>query len=218
MEELGYTVLVSPVIAIEAIEAAWPAGTVDAVLATSSQAFRAMPSGWGPQPTVRRVMPLWLVGRRTMDAARERNFLGATHIFANAVGLAMDLKAGNLRGRTVYLAGHDRKPDIETALDVMEQNVELIEMYKAQACEALDPQTVRALAAESVDAALHFSRRSAELFQALVAAANVSPPRTNYCLSADTAAPLSGAGWTTRVSRDPTEDSLVAALAAAEPT
>ncbi len=215
LERLGHRVLVSPVIAIEATGAAWPAGVVDAVLATSGQAFVAISEGWGPTPEARRLVSLWLVGQRTADAARDRGFGGEAHVASNAVSLAFDMGKRRTSGRVVYLAGRDRKPDIETALSVTDQTVEVVETYQASPVAQLGEQAADGLAGGTLDAVLHFSRRSATLFVELLRTNALTGASTvHVCMSDDVAEPFADIGWPVRVAVEPTETSLLAALVA----
>ena len=214
LEGLGHRVLVSPVIAVEATGAAWPDGVVDAVLATSGQAFVTIPADWGPTPEARRLMPMWLVGQRTADVARERGFAGEARVAANAVSLAFEMGKHRGQGRVIYLAGRDRKPDIETALSITDQVVEIVEVYAAKPVKGLEDQAATALANDTLDAVLHFSRRSATLFANLVQEAHIRAKPIHVCLSEDVASPLADAGWSVRVAPEPTEASLISTLAA----
>ena len=217
LEGLGHRVLVSPVIVTAATGAAWPSGVVDAVLATSGKAFIATTEG-GPMPEARRLVPLWLVGQRTEKAARAAGFLGPAYVAPNAVSLAFELSKRRSRNRVVYLAGRNRKPDIETALSVMDQAIDVIEVYEAIAAHRLEDHVAKAIAEDTVDAVLHFSRRSATLFADLVLTANLKVRTLHFCLSADVAEALASKGLTTSVAAEPNEASLIATLSAFDAT
>ena len=127
----GHEAVLAPVIEIIGTGADWPDGTIDAVLATSAHAFAMLESG--PSYEAMRLLPLYLVGARTLEMARERGFEGAATIAANAAELLA--RFGTWPGtprRLLYLAGRDRKPDIETALDVAGQHLQVIEVYEAR--------------------------------------------------------------------------------------
>ena len=157
---------------------------------------------------------MWLVGRRTEEAARRRGFLGSAYVAPNAVSLAFEMGKRRGPGRIVYIAGRDRKPDIEMALTVTEQRVDVVEVYEARSVDRLEERAAAALADGSLDAVLHFSRRSAELFAHLVQRDSLSADTHHLCLSEDVAEPLKNAGWPVRTAAEPTELSLIAALAA----
>lgn len=218
LEALGHRVVVSPVIAIEALNAPWPSGVVDAVLATSGHAFLALADGRGPIREARRLIPLWLVGGRTEVAARANGFEGAAFVAPNAVALAFEMGKRRERNRMVYLAGRDRKPDLEMALKVTEQTVEVSEIYEARATNALSPAAIRLIDSGTLDAVLHFSRRSATLFKELVLRTGLSLNATHLCLSTDVSEPLAAEGWRTIVSDRPTESALLGALERLAPT
>ena len=211
LEARGHIVMLSPVMEMVGIEARWPSGVIDAVLATSGQAFAG--SLGGPSPEARRVLPLYLVGARTAEAAARAGFLGAAQISQNAASLAMAFgKLASRPQRIVYLAGRDRKPDIETALEVIGRSVEVVEVYEARACHAPSPEAVKALRQGGLDGILHFSRRSAGLFTAMASQADVDIRLTaHFCLSDDVAAPLREAGCAEiHISEKPNEADLLA--------
>ena len=117
LEALGHTVFVSPVIDIVSTDVAWPKGVVDALLATSGHAFAALQRTTNLCPETRRLMPLLLVGGRTEESARRAGFHGEAIVEPNATLLVVRI-ADLIRKprRILYLAGRDRKPDIEQAL------------------------------------------------------------------------------------------------------
>ena len=186
----GHDVVLSPVIEIVALEATWPASVVDAVLATSANAFEV--PDFGPAPEARRLMPLFLVGERTVERAREHGFEGASIVAANAAALSLAFGTMAHRPRRlVYLAGRDRKPDIEAALADAGQVVEVLEVYRAQATAALTEEAETAIRAKDLDAVLHYSRRSATLFAELASGRGLDISGLRHlCLSGDVAAPL----------------------------
>ena len=216
----GHEVIAAPLIRIEPLPVLWPGGLVDAVLATSGHAFTALPAGWGPTPEARRLLPLLLVGDRTRACARARDFGGAATVAANATALALGLSKRAVRPRRiVFLAGRDRKPDIEAALRVTKQPFELLETYEARAVGAMDAEAVEALKGGEVDAVLHFSQRSSDLFLAQAASAGFDPAALRHCcLSEDVAKPLQAAGCKRVVTAAaPNEAALLACLAQPAP-
>lgn len=212
LESLGHHVMVSPVIAFEATGAPWPAGAVDAVLATSGQAFAACPAHKGLSPEARRLMPLWLVGQRTHDVARTKNFDGPAFVAANAASLALAIVDIKRAGRILYLAGRDRKNDIETAMSGTDYRLETLEVYEASALRQLQPQSVKALESNLIDVVVHFSRRSAFIYVELVEAIGLKPRALNLCLSEDVTVPVAKAGFPYCLAERPTEASIVETL------
>lgn len=218
LEALGHRVAVSPAIDIVATGSGWPVGVVDAVIATSGQAFVVLDRDAGPSPEARRLLPLYLVGDRTALQAREHGFLGTRIVAPNAASLALALgKLPTWPARPVYLAGRDRKPDLETALDVIGRRPEVIEIYEAREVAALNDEA-RNLLRERVNVGvLHFSRRSARLFlRACEAAALEAQPLRHICLSDDVAGPLREVGCgDIDVAPEPNETALIERIARA---
>ena len=210
---VGHQVSVSPVIAIIPTGAEGPPGVVDALIATSGHAFAAL-DGW-PTPEARRLMPLLLVGQRTADVAREHGFLGPSVVRATTTDLAVAIPdLPRPARRLVYVAGRDRKPDLENALAILGRTLEVVDVYEAQEVEALEPSAVEALQAGRIEGVLHFSRRSAALFIDLARRSGLDVGRpAHFCLSEDVAVPLREAGCATVVVADePNESALLASV------
>ena len=214
LEALGHTALVSPVIDIIATPATWPTGVVDALLATSGHAFLDASAAARPAPEARRLLPLLLVGARTEEAARQRGYAGRAVVEASGALLAERIGGiGRTFQRIVYLAGRDRKPDLERALRMHGTTVEAIETYEARPAETLTDSALAELKAGSIDGVLHFSRRSAALFLALAARAGVEPTTVRHlCLSEDVSVPLRQASCEVDVAEAPNEAALLAGI------
>ncbi len=218
LEASGHSVLSSPVLEMVPTGAQWPAGVIDAVVATSARAFDLfsdMPD-W-PQPEARRLMPLYLVGERTHEAARERGFEGPASIAPDAKELAT--KAATTLpapARLVYLAGRDRKPDLERTVANAGHEVDVVEVYAAQAAEGLSEGAIAALQAGEIGAILHYSRRSTEIFLELALSAGLDVRSlTHVAISQDAAIPLWDARCTeVHVAEKPNEQAMVAAVSA----
>ena len=184
----GHEPLLSPVLEIVATGAAVDPGQAQAVIATSAHAFEFL-----PQADAARLapLPLFVVGARTARAAAEAGFAPPPVIAASALELAQQMaKALPARARLLYLAGHDRKPDLEAALGAQGHVIDVVETYEARAVEALAPDVATALIRGEADAVLHFSRRSAQLFAACVAKAGLSAQAQglrHVCISRDAA-------------------------------
>ena len=212
--EAGHQVSVSPVIAIVATGTAGPPGVVDALVATSGHALATIDATW-PSPEARRLMPLLLVGQRTAAIAREYGFLGASVIAATTTDLAVAIPdLPRAMRRLVYIAGRDRKPDLENALALLGRTLEVVETYRAREVEVLDPSVVDAMRAGRIEGVLHFSRRSASLFVEFARRDDCKAGRLiHFCLSEDVAVPLREAGCARIVVADaPDEPALLAAI------
>jgi len=214
----GHRAVLSPVLDMVPTGAEWPRGVVGGVLATSAQAFELFSDtpDW-PLPEARRLMPLFLVGERTRDAARERGFEGPATIAPDAKELAASVAANvDASRRLVYLAGRDRKPDLEKTLAEAGKTVETIEVYSAQAAEGLSEEAIGFLDAGEIGAVLHYSRRSAEIFLDLARQAGVDVSRLPHVsISSDAASPLRSAGLNeVHVAEKPNEQAVLALVAA----
>jgi uroporphyrinogen-III synthase len=193
----GHEAVLSPVLEMEPTGAIWPGGVIDGVIATSARAFELFSEApdW-PLPEARRLLPLLLVGERTLDAAHERGFEGPALIAPDAKTLAADIStrfAGP--SHLVYLAGRDRKPELEKSLIEAGHTIELVEVYAAQPAESLSEAAMALAETGEIGAVLHYSRRSTEIFLGLARNAGFDFSRLNHvCISHDAAAPLLDAG------------------------
>jgi len=175
----------------------WPPGVLDGVLATSAQAFDLLSDSpeW-PLPEARRLLPLFVVGERTRNAARDRGFAGAALIAPDAKMLASGAE-GKIegKGRLIYLAGRDRKPDLEAKLQELGHEVVTIEVYAAQPAESLTAEAAAGISSGVIGAVLHYSRRSAEIFLHLARGADLDVSHLiHIAMSPDAAEPLWNAG------------------------
>ena len=189
----GHEPLFSPVLEIVATGAAIHPGPAQALIATSAHAFEFL-----PQADAARLapLPLFVVGARTAKAATDAGLAPPRLIAASALELAQQIATALIApAHLLYLAGHDRKPDLEAALQALGHVIDVAETYEARAVEALSPETAQALARGEVDAVLHFSRRSAQLFAACAANAGLASQAAglrHVCISRD-AAVIAGA-------------------------
>jgi uroporphyrinogen-III synthase len=199
----GLSVARAPVTEIVWLAAALPPGPFDFAVATSARAFAAPPALAG--------LPIFVVGERTALAAQRAGW--------TAQSPADDVAALIPRlphGRALYLAGRDRKPDLEQALA---GRIAVVETYAAQTRAGWTPQEAQAVA--RAQAALHYSPRAAALAAAFAEAAGIGPAflrLSHVCLSRDVAAPLAQAGaarviWPQRPAEGPLLDALESALA-----
>ena len=110
----GHEPLLSPVLAIVRTGAAVHPGQAQALVATSAHAFEAISAD---EASSLAHLPLFVVGARTAEAA-ERAGLAAPRLTAAQVsGLAAQMGSALPAGaKLLYLAGRDRKPDLEEAL------------------------------------------------------------------------------------------------------
>lgn len=212
LADLGHTAVLSPVIDIVPTGASWPHGVIDAVVATSARAFQCLElaPNW-PTPEARRLYPLFVVGAKTAEAARTRGFEGQAQITLDAKALCSVIRERFEPGtRVVYLAGRDRKSDLETCCRKAGVTLDAVESYAAQSAPHLSDEAVRLAADGIIGAALHFSRRSAEIFLRLATEEDFdAAPLIHVAISADAAAPLAALPKVVVV-QEPSEDAILA--------
>lgn len=189
----GHAPLVAPVLVVRPTGAASPDGPFDGLLLTSANAV--------PEPREAaslRGLPVFAVGARTAALAAQAG-LGPVHAGpGDAAGLAA-LAAGLLPpgARLLHRAGAERKREPAATLIAAGFRVTTVVAYTAEALPALPDAVDGALAGGWLDAALHYSRRSAAVALALADAAGhggAFRALKHYCLSVDVAAPLEAIG------------------------
>ncbi len=192
----GHDVVNAPLMRIETLDVDFGAGPWTAITVTSANAIRAI------IPHRRRAeilaLPMFVVGQRTAQAAREAGFANGTSADGDADGLAA-LIAKNLPPESVllYLAGEDRKNDLAEMLRPAGISVHTIVVYRAAVEAALPEIALERLTAGTIDGVLHFSRRSAAAFVDTAqgrAGWDNSLKCHHFCLSMQVAEPLVQAG------------------------
>ena len=188
----GHSVLVAPLLRIEALSAELR-GPWAAALITSANAARAV-SGHHRGVDILG-LPVFTVGDRSAEAARAAGFTDVISADGALPDLAR-LVAGRCAPRgapLIYLAGEDRAGDLAGDLAAHGIDVRTVAVYRARPAEALPGDVARALAAGEIDAVLHYSRRSAATLLRLADEAqvlNAVLSLAHYCLSDEVAAPL----------------------------
>jgi uroporphyrinogen-III synthase len=215
----GHDVALAPVLRVETdADADLGSGPWAALLITSANAVRAVADH--PRKGECLQIPAFCVGRRSAEAARAAGFAEVVSADGNADDLARLVAArASARAPThplLWLAGEDRAGDLAGALAATGIAVRTVVLYRAVAETALPAEVRDALAGGALDGVLHYSRRSADAFEAIAMAAGIdlkSLPTKHYCLSAEVAAPLRQLGvGTVMVAERPDEASLLALL------
>ncbi len=217
LAERGFASALAPVVEIEATNATPPPGRFDAVVVTSAQALKHACEG------VRAAMsgvPLFLVGAQSARLAVALGLEPSESPSADSAELAERLRALLRPGsRVLYLAGRDRKPELELALGRAGHGVETVEVYCARARPGWSSD--EALSVADCDAAMHYSLRSAELAVGLAGLAGIADrfrALTHICISEEAAAPLRDFGAPLiHCAATPDEDALIEALLLALP-
>jgi uroporphyrinogen-III synthase len=191
-----------------------PPVAYEAIAATSANAVRA--AGAIAVLDALRGLPLYTVGARTAEAARAAGFENVMSADGDARSLARlltrELGAGL---RVLHFAGEDRARDLAPLLAPAAIAVDVLVLYRARAVEDLAAATAEALKRATIDAALHFSPRSAALFVELAekqGLVNQTRSMRHLCLSSAVAVPLEAAGLQCEVALRPTEADLLALL------
>jgi uroporphyrinogen-III synthase len=208
LRKLGHAPILSPVLEIVGTGAKIPQGSYDAVLATSE---KGLEHARGDLAALR-VITLHCVGVRTAEAAEALGWR-ATLVAGNAKALLPLLRSRyREHARFLYLAGRDRQPELEVALRDAGHKITVVETYVARAASALTDEATASIEGGALDVALHYSRRSAEIFLSLAQEAGLAQRLrdvTHIALSEEIAAPLEKAGLRTRVAAKPDETHLL---------
>jgi uroporphyrinogen-III synthase len=217
----GHEVALVSLLRIESIhDAEIGSGPFAAVLMTSANAPSAMRSH--ERLPELRALPVFVVGRRTAEAARAAGFAKVTSADGNQrdlVRLVGTRFGGGAPKPLLYLAGEDRSGDLAVELAAIGLSVRTVVVYRAVAASGFPTGVSDALAAGQLDGVLHFSRRSAETFLRCAGTGGVLAPAlklTHYCLSAQIAEPLVAAGAVlVQVPSRPEETALIELVNAA---
>jgi uroporphyrinogen-III synthase len=191
----GHDVLIAPLLRIEPVNAELRPNW-GGVIITSANAAAALAAHPAREGLIR--LPVFAVGKRSADAAREAGFTDITTAGGDVRDLVRTIVEhhADAKGPLLYLAGEDRSGDLLGDLTVHGVAAELVVVYRAVAA-SLPMALLRALRANQVDAVLHFSRRSAESYIAgsvAMGAATVALAVRHFCLSEQVAEPLRNAG------------------------
>lgn len=210
----GWVPLVAPVLRIVPLPGEMPgAGDgFDGAIVTSPHAVGPVVER-APQL---RALPALAVGRRTAQALREAGF-GQVRAFADAAELVRDASdALPARATLLHAAGRHRKPEPAAGLERAGHAVKTWTVYAAEPEPTLPATVGTALRDGELQAAMHYSRRSAAILSGLVAAAGLSGPfgrLVHLCLSADVADGLGPVPGRIVVADAPNETRLLADLA-----
>src|SRR5260221_6897424 len=219
LRERGFDVLLAPMLRFEPVGLPDdPATNYAAIIVTSANALRAVEQQLQGRGLLG--LPLFAVGERTAAAARQAGFAVVISAAGNAADLrdlilAKARKLGTARP-WLYLAGADLSRDL--AGELGEHGLEVVTRttYRMVASSVLPPEACDAIAANQVEAVLHYSARSAHAFLDAVRRAGVEISALavpQCCISATVASILREAGATrVTVASSPDENALLNAL------
>lgn len=210
----GHDVLLAPLMRVEPA-AADLSGRWGAVVITSANAPAAIADNPAREALI--ALPVYAVGRRSSDAARQAGF---TEVHS-AGGDVRDLvqligeRHADAKAPLIYLAGENRAADLICELAVNGVAAEMRIVYRAVTAP-FPLALIAAITANEIDGVLHFSKRSAENYIAGARSAGLAEnglSLPHYCLSAQIAVPLHAAGATrVAVAARPQEAALIELL------
>jgi uroporphyrinogen-III synthase len=209
----GHDVLLAPLMQVRPIPAVL-AGNWSAVIITSANALRVLTAA---QLAPLLKLPLYAVGERSAEAAREAGFgnVRSAQGDANALIRLIDERYANESVPHLYLAGVDRAADLEGALAAKGIKVVTVEVYRTMTT-GFPPELIAAIEHNKIDVVLHFSNRSADNFIIGARTAGLVTQALalkHLCLSAQVAEPLTAAGApNVAIARRPDEASLLGLL------
>jgi len=191
-----------------------------AVIVTSANALR------GIEPHLENsrllALPLFAVGERTADAARDAGFERVISADGDAAGLRdcvlASVKTKELKKASplLYLAGADLARDLAGELGERGFTVVTHTTYRMAPVSSLPREICDAFAAHRIEAVLHYSRRSARAFLQAARAGGVEISALaipQCCISAQVATVVRDAGATqVVVAATPDENALLEAL------
>ena len=133
----GISAIIAPVVELHGTDAAPPDERFDFAVATSAKAFQFASDA---VLAAARGLPLYVVGEKTAAAARAR---GVSPVGDAAVDVAELIpRLQGITGRALYLAGRDRRPDLE---DALAGRVTALVVYEARARDGWSAEEARAV-------------------------------------------------------------------------
>ncbi len=209
LADRGHEACLAPVTRIVPTGDPMPSQPYDALIVTSAHAEAAL-------ACLDRMKPVFAVGERTAEPLRAAGFADVSVAEGDAVSLVR-LILGTLAPGPTLLHVTARHHKEEPALSLRAAGFTILqwEAYEAEAVATLPDNAVEALRSGQIDAALHYSRRSADLVIRLAGEAGLASSLLgipHFCLSADVAAPLTSAGATTLVAEAPLDEALLGLL------
>src|SRR5882672_10925356 len=156
----GHAVLVAPLLQVEPVATNFSGGW-GGVIITSANAPIAIAGHPACEALFK--LPLFAVGRRSADAARQAGFSNVITAGGDVSDLVRLIAArrADAAAPLLYLAGEDRAADLVAELIAHGIAAEMAVVYRAVTAP-FPPALTAALKAGEVDAVLHFSKRSAE--------------------------------------------------------
>jgi uroporphyrinogen-III synthase len=213
----GHEVILAPMLRIEAERNVdFGSGPFAGVAITSANAARLVAAH--PRRSELAALPLYAVGRRSAETAREVGFTTVIAADKDVDALAQTIRARHAptAAPLLYLAAADRAGDLAGALGAYAISVRTVTIYRAVKAAALPEATRLALQVGNLDGVLHFSRRTAEAYVDCARAGGLlreALAATQYCVSSQVGAPLAAAGAAEiAIAPHPSEEALLALI------
>ncbi len=215
----GYEVLLAPLLQFEALPIRHDDSVrYGGVVVTSGNAFRAIRSH--PLSGQLIDLPVYAVGRRTAEAARNAGFVNIVSADGDVAALqkliADTMPTGDRNLPLLYLCGSDIAGEVVTGLAGEGIVVTPLIVYRMIPIADFSDTVRNSFSAQAIDAVLHYSPRSAAAFVAAIRGAAVEIAALavlQACLSEAVARVLREAGATRLVvAEKPEETALLDAL------
>ena len=213
LEDLGHDVLCAPLIDIVSVAHRIDMAGIQALAITSANAIRSLDDGTRERL---RALPVYVVGSRTAEAARAAGFVDVIEAGPDAEALAARLARLDARaGPILHLSGRDIARDLD-AMIVDGPEIRRVVVYDAVPASSLPETIIAELSGCRIDAVLHFSPRSAQIFGRLIKSAGLAEEATSLAhlaLSGLVAEALREAGLpVAAIAAEPAEAALIACL------
>lgn len=208
LTSLGYQPIVEPLFAIVPIDVTIP--DFDALAFTSANGVRRF-----AVLSLRRDAPVFCVGARTAEAAREAGFADVTSADGDVVALGdlilARLPAGNL---LLHAGNAESRGDLSGRLTAQGIAAQFLALFRAEPVGAPGPELARHLAGDrAFQAALVHSPRAGAILAEMIRAVATPCPIAIAAISEAVAAPLAGLAQPVAIASAPTEDALLSSLA-----
>jgi len=213
LDALGIEGIAAPLLERASLPAELPdAGGLAGLVLTSVNALRTLEENDAVQPY--RGLEVFAVGERTAAATRAAGFAKVAVAGGN-FGQLVELIVGRRPGGPLfYPAAKHQSGDLAQALAPAGVAVLTVPVYEMQAAAALPEAVMTGLRDSQYDAALFYSRRTAETFVGLVAGWLEPAARARLavlCLSEQVAAPLLAAHFVrVELTDQPSEEAMMA--------
>lgn len=215
----GFEPLLAPMLSFQALPFQIEEGReFRGLIVTSTNALRAIAAS--PQLVRLKGLPVFAVGARTAQAARDMGFrnVRAAEGDASALRDLIVAKAPERRGAAplLYLGATDVSRDLGGELGLRGVNVAAVSVYRMVRLDDFAEPVRAAFAGQTIEAVLHFSRRSALAFIRAVQRSGqeiAALALPQFCLSEQIAGALRDAGANRLgVAKAPTEADLLDTL------